>query len=1033
MSEPETVTLADRGRWFAALSGPFDPVALLEALGDLSPAEAMDVTVDLSSVCDTSDPVGWLMRGTVRRDELDVLAESGRLATALEWRRAHERSAPTDDLLAALTGTAPFTEEGISAALQPPLDHEVLTRMSVALDRAGVHAPASASREAVRSAVARADAGARANAMLSRGFFGREDELSRAEAWLGRPRSRRPVTALFVNGLPGIGKSTFIDEVARRAAEQAPPWIIVRLDFDRGGLDIQDRVGLTMEITRQITRELGEDAAALRTARLLAAGAGPATNPSVKGGDARAHIPDELARVLGDSLASSGRRVLLILDTVEVLRGRGETHPLRLFETLDELCDRGLSPLAVIAAGRGEPFDIIPERTAERVELGGLDDDSADGLLGGFDIEPAVYPRIRGVSDGIPLVLRLGALAVRESGPDVLDGITGRRELASAYLYRFLLSRIDNDTLRSLAQPGLIVRRINADLIAEVLAPQVGMKGMPATDAVAAFAALTTQHWLVEPDAVPGWVRHRSDIRKTLLENIYDAGRPSETAHLNRAAARWFADRTEPFAPFEAAYHHLQAMRSGGQPPSLSREILYQFDDDTLAELPDVARDVVRIARGDRSSLFREQAPVAAIDHESAARELESILERADIREAEYVYQRSFGQSPPDPASAAADIARSFLWRAGRWAEALDGFDPRRYFSGRFRDSPPTTTLAQFEMWAESGFGELARAFIARPELAEMAIDLRRRGLTGTLGNGALGFALLAVDAPRERDSWSMSDPVDAAVSVWSATNAWESGAPSPMVLDALAMQAGRFSTQVSTGPASAQRQEPQPTPRLPDLSTPAGAARVLASATPYSSVIQARLGLTSDSAIRDHLARTDQALSAAGGLPPTGAGDWRLAAATSAEGSVENLAALGLLSEWMGAAAFALRAPDLRAIARSAERWRRTCAGDWAYPIVPGLPTWTRRPDASVADRIAQLGSREDCLAEVRIWSGAASDDEASEIVRKVRGRYPAADLKTRGEAPAEAAAALLDHDVAAAFVPAIAVLSAIEGKVRP
>jgi hypothetical protein len=1030
MSEPRTVTPAERGRWFAALSGPFDPLALLEALGDLSNAEAVDVTVEISSVCDTSDPVGWLIRGSVRRDELNALAESGGLESAIAWRREHPLDPATDDLLAALTGTGSYTVAGVSETLNAPLTQAPLTRMSVALDRAGAHAPASDARDAVRSAVGRADAGERAKVMLERGFFGREAELARAEAWLSHPQIGRPVTAMFINGLPGIGKSTFIDEVARRAREDVPPWIVVRLDFDRGGLDIQDRVGLTLEISRQIAWEMGEDAAALRSARLVAAGTGSTSYPSVKGGPGRARIPEELTRVLGDALRASGRRVLLILDTVEVLRGRGETHPQRLFETLDELCGRGLSPLSVIAAGRGEPLDIIPERIGERMELGGLDDDSSDGLLGGFDIEPAAYPRIREVSDGIPLVLRLGALAVQESGVAALDGVTGRRELAATYLYRFLLSRIDDDTLRSLAQPGLIVRRINPDLIAEVLAPQTGLKELSATDAVTVFEALTSQHWLVEPDSVPGWVRHRSDVRKTLLENIYEAEKPSTTARVNRAAARWFEGRSEPFAPMEAAYHHLQAMRSGGQPPQLSREILYQFDDETLAELPDVARDVVHISRGDRSSKFRGVSePTAGIDHESAARELEAILERADIREAQYVFERSFGQSPPDPASSAGDIARAYLWRAGRWADALDRFDPRRFFSGRFRDCAPTTTLAQLEMWAESGFAELTSALRSRPELAQMAADLRRRGLNGSLGNGALGFALLGIDAPHERESWSMADPVDSAVTLWSQAAAWQPGAPSPAVLDALSMQASRFAAQVSASPAGLLKGEPPPpSPRLPDLGTPAGAARVLASATPYSSVIQAYVTLDTRAALSDHFMRTYHQVSAAGGLPPAGSGDW-VSPATSAEATVDCLAALGLLAESIAAAAFALRRRDLRLIARSAERWRRTSAGDWAYSSAADQPAWSRRPDASIADRLAQLGSRDACLEQIRIWSDASSHDEARDVVRRLRARYPGADRKSRGASADDAALILLDHDVPSAFVPAMAVLASTEG----
>ena len=91
----------------ARLTGVNLLAVMQEALGDLSPAEAVDVTVDLASVCDTTDPVGWLMRGTVRRDELNALAQDDELESAIQWRREHAQDPATDDLLAADAGAPP--------------------------------------------------------------------------------------------------------------------------------------------------------------------------------------------------------------------------------------------------------------------------------------------------------------------------------------------------------------------------------------------------------------------------------------------------------------------------------------------------------------------------------------------------------------------------------------------------------------------------------------------------------------------------------------------------------------------------------------------------------------------------------------------------------------------------------------------------------------------------------------------------------------------------------------------------------------
>ncbi len=283
--------------------------------------------------------------------------------------------------------------------------------------------------------------------MLDRGFFGREAELARAANWLSHPQHA-------VGRSPPCSSTGFRGSASRRSSTRSlgapatsiPPWIVVRLDFDRGGLDIQDRVGLTLEITRQIAWELGEDAAALRSARLVAAGTGSTSYPNVKGGPGRARIPDELTRVLGEALRASGRKVLLVLDTVEVLRGHGETHPQRLFETLDELCERGAS-----ARCRSWLQDEASRSTSSRSASasGSSWADSTTTAPTACSVDstssPRRIPRIREVSDGIPLVLRLGALAVQESGVAALDGVTGRRELAATYLYRFLLSRIDDD------------------------------------------------------------------------------------------------------------------------------------------------------------------------------------------------------------------------------------------------------------------------------------------------------------------------------------------------------------------------------------------------------------------------------------------------------------------------------------------------------------------------------------------------------------------------------------------------------------
>jgi hypothetical protein len=1036
-------------RRYAALSGAFDPEGLLEALGPVSNDVAVTVTANLADACDTGIEGGrWLMRASARQRELGDWGTPEELQEAVEWRRSLETDPATDDLLAALVGEGSYQPDAVLETTKGAPDRPSLVRLAVALDRAGENAPAHGALDAVRSALGRADAEMRYEAVLGAGFFGREAELSQLASWIARASVELPVRALFVTGLPGIGKSTLLEMASQRSSTTGDrPAIVVRFDFDRSGLEVQDLVGLTLELSRQVAIAVGEDAASLSQARLTAAGATQTTGPAVKG-ETLERVPEELSSVLGDVVQRSGRPLLVVLDTLEVLRGRGETHPRRLFAFLDQLVARGANPMAVIAAGRGDALDSAPDRLAETISLTGLEPAAADAMLAALDVPPDAFGPIRDLAEGNPLVLRLAAQTAREAGVAALDEVQGKQEVAAAFLYRFLLSRIGVKKLRVLAEPGLLVRRINPDVIAEVLVPAMRLEALAPGEAATLFEALAAHHWLVEPDSVPGWVRHRSDIRRTLLRLLYQGTGKAEAARVDRAAASWFARRDEPFAPVEAVYHRLQAMRTSPRPPAIDPSVLAQLDDETLAELPIRAQDLVRSLRGERTSKFRAEAGEAApaFDLADAATELEALLERGDLLEAAYVHERSFSVAELQPGSREADVDLAFLWRSGRWTAAARlaraHTFPRAHGGMEWwRGRSPLTALAQLELWAELRFTEAVRSFRRDPELAGYAVELSAGSAKGSLANGALGFALLAAGAQRSRSTWNVENPMDGAAAVWSNPATWVNdrlGTGDQRAVDALSLPATRFEAFVADPPTEPGGQR---RPRFPNPHTRSSAARLLATSTPYGPVAES-LRRDGGDRVLSHLSRVDFELAERDGLPPTGAGGWSVGPAVSPEGSVDNLAALGLLAEWIGAAAFVLRHADLRQIALRAERWRRTTAGDWSYPTRPAgvAPTaWANRPDATIADRLDQLSSAPDPAAASReqlaLWWGPDGDaDPVARIEGRAKAAFAEARDTARGSPPtaaaraSAAAVALLGRDVPAAFVPPLAVLISSE-----
>ena len=215
-----------------------------------------------------------------------------------------------------------------------------------------------------------------------------------------------------------------------------------------------------------------------------------------------------------------------------------------------------------------------------------------------------------------------------------------------------------------------------------------------------------------------------------------------------------------------------------------------------------------------------------------------------------------------------------------------------------------------------------------------------------------------------------------------------------------------------------------------------AAAARLLAGMTPYASVAEA-VRVRDAGEVGRHLASVgDFELAEANGLPPSGAGPWTVAPA-SPDGSVDSVTKSGLLAEWLGSAAFVLRSSDLKLIAHSAERWRRTTAGDWAFETSPEAraPHWARRLDATIADRIAQILAlpkpEETAREHLRLWWGGDTTEEAVEsavLGRQTRGaprgdrRRPAMDRQSG--AAERVAVALQIGNVPAAFIPGMAVL---------
>lgn len=1006
---------------FAALSGPFEPAHALSAMkATPGPVDLAMEASRLADLCDLRPAEAenlWLLRTPVRHHVLAELKEQGRLATEVARRRRLNPDESTLDLLAVLVDKAPLDSKRIVQSLEQASGRAELERIILALDRAGPSAPSHGLLPRVRAALGRFDRAQKMAHLAERGFFGRESEWARISVWLECPDKRSPVGCLFLSGAPGIGKSTLLGEAVRRIAEVHQP-LILRLDFDRAGLDVQDQLGLTMEAARQLAEQLDGSLPALLKAR---SDAGLIDKNRKDAPSSRQRLPEALANSLAQAVNDSKRMLLVVLDTLEVLRGRGETQPGQLLDWLDRLVDAGVAPMRVLAAGRGDALDSLavfsrsspnqPARQIERVDLGGLEDEAATELLKKLGAPKRYHRDLLELAQGNPLKLRLGAELTK--GGEPLPKGARKKQVSTGFLYRLLLSRIDDPLLKQLAHPGLIVRRINAEVIRQVLVPALGLEPLDPERAEDLFNQLASHHWLVEADpGAPGYLKHRSDMRTLLLPLLY-GGEPDmvkKAEQVDRAAMRWFAGLAPQWAQLESLYHRLQLTRRNVELPTLTSQDAAQFDNETLDELPVRAADRLRSLRGERSSELRSDwASNDALQDSAIVTECLTVLRRQDWVEAAYLV-RTLGEERRLPMhSPAAEAVRMLLWRSGQWDEARRWLRERDRFHEADDDLdelPEELALARLEMRAEFSPDRLRRQWQEwRPQ-----IDRLER----TAGNasddcaryGALGLLLGSLPEhyrfPLVRDG--DRDLVEAANDIWlgeTGNEAW------------LALEAGR--RQLDHYGASAQARQ--------DVEQ----GRLLATFTPYANPVRHLLLLPEHRALNTSVERFLAAVGEAGGLfeaePST---PLRL----SREEPLSALCDIGLFADWAQSCAFIEDHPDLLRIGRSAERWRRTMAGNWSIGRRPGR--WAKRPplDQTSEQRLARLLAAEDGVQQaqwqLQVWSQAAGDPGLGSTLRpRLKQVIEAGPRRSPTlDAPRNLTRQLLISGVPAVFAPAVALL---------
>jgi hypothetical protein len=806
------------GPWHvaAAVLSTFDRAALRPAadVAGLGDDDLMGLLADCAPVVDARGDNRWKLLLDVRRDVLRALGGREGIRQALRANPERSRD-PVQGIF-----------EGYVDGSAPPLDRQDIIQVAATFEVArwllgldlGLGSPVPG-LDAIRARNDYLTLLHPFEELAGTNFAGRTRELQELRDYVGVlppgsmkgrvARAVRKVVRLqenppiVIHGPGGMGKSALIARfIWEHATIPDARFPFVYLDFDRAGLRAEEPLSLLVEAVRQLGLQYAEvrvfadrvrsswqselisrsaDSPVVAVSRSGTSAEPPAVRSAET--DWQRYVRD-FASLL-DSVRDRSQPCLFVLDTFEEAQKRGSVAVASLCRFL-EILQQAVPRLRIVIAGR-VPFSVdgFPTRPSP---LGDFDDAAARAFLENRGVQSPELIRtiFKRIGKG-PLSLVLAATAVqqaRKSGEaeDLkLTGVRGAR-LSEAqiqgYLYRRILNHIQDDDVRRLAYPGLVLRRVTPDIIREVLAEPCEV---PVPDEQAAqdlFDRLAREVTLVQFEQ--GALVHRRDLRRIMLPLLRDSAESRTAGLIEDAAIGYYEPIDGSIERAEEIYHRL----ARHQPLAVVAERWTE----EVGPLLFSALEPNELGARERAWLLSRLDPGQRLDdEESAAADLETwerdteykvreLLERNRPAAALAAVRVRPGRSPGSPLyQAEADI----LQRMKRWRAARTVLEAGADTAGEKGDTALVIDLLLQAALLDLGLHDITAAERKLDDTAELLRDRedRPRALRLALTRFELGRRVAGPEAPVDpapvlQGFDAMSDPrllEEPGLAVWTA------------------------------------------------------------------------------------------------------------------------------------------------------------------------------------------------------------------------------------------------------------------------
>ncbi len=450
-------------------------------------------------------------------------------------------------------------------------------------------------------------------------FVGRRTELKGLEQYIGVVPSTtsrikaatRFITELFIDieknppfliyGPGGVGKSTLLakfilDNTTNNDKEPLP---FAYLDIDKAVIDVEWPESFVIEAARQLSTQSPEqrDEFILLKNELERMRWNYDLVEISKSHDSSRYATETFGKIVSKIKTP----VLLVIDTFEEAQFLGEDVVHVIWRLLAEL-QRVAPNLRTVVMGRTQ----VKEYPVRELMLTELSRDEGRELLGNelqnLDTDEKtrdiIIDEIINTAGLNPLSLQLALTIVKQQGIEKLKKIETknifymrlREEVIQARLYGRILAQVHDNEVRKLAYPGLIVRRINPDIILSVLAGPCQLKIETWDQANDLFERLRDEGALMTQDLDNDSLVHRADVRKLMLEDLKSKVPAGTVRALHDLAIQYYNKKTDLISRAEEIYHRLSR---GDDPEKIAARWIEGLEPrlrNALEELPVDAR-----------------------------------------------------------------------------------------------------------------------------------------------------------------------------------------------------------------------------------------------------------------------------------------------------------------------------------------------------------------------------------------------------------------------------------------------------------